>query len=437
MKFGTDGIRGIVNKDLDVFKCAMIARGIAINLLKSGKVKRVIIGRDTRSSGCAYAMAIASVLMDYGIDVVDVGIVSTPLISFAISRGDFDGGVMITASHNDISYNGIKVFNDVGEKISTIDERNIEKYQNMLGRKTATKGKLIFDDNIVKEYIQYLENKFYSDMSGLTIVIDSANGSNSHIAPIIYKSMHANVIPIACTGDGNNINNKCGSNHIETLQKEVLSHHADFGIAFDGDGDRLRIVLSNGDIMSGDDILLYFALYLKEHYMLNNLTVVGTIMSSMGLEDELTKNKIRLIRTDVGDKNVIQMLKEKSLSIGGESSGHICVYSHNPTCDALLNSLFFFKCLIENNVSQNNIFNVSKRYFSITKNISVDKKIRESFDKNSSLKNEIEKLKTQYPNTNIVVRPSGTEPVIRIYIESNSNENNKNIYEKLLNLLIK
>lgn len=437
MKFGTDGIRGIVNKDLDVFKCAMIARGIAINLLKTGKVKSVIIGRDTRSSGCAYAMAIAGVLMDYGIDVVDVGVVSTPLISFAISRGDFDGGIMITASHNDISYNGIKVFNDVGEKISVIDEKNIERYQNMLGRKTATKGKLIFNDNIVKEYIQYLQKKFYSDMSGLTIVIDSANGSNSNIAPIIYKSMNANVIPIACTGDGNNINKSCGSNHIETLQKEVLSHRADFGIAFDGDGDRLRIVLSNGDIMSGDDILLYFALYLKEHYMLNNLTVVGTIMSSMGLEDELKKNKIRLIRTDVGDKNVIQMLKEKSLSIGGESSGHICVYSHNPTCDALLNSLFFFKCLIENNVSQNNIFNVSKRYFSITKNISVDKKVREGFDKNSSLKNEIAKLKTQYPNTNIVVRPSGTEPVIRIYIESNSNENNKNIYEKLLNLLIK
>lgn len=436
MKFGTDGIRGVVNKDLNVEKCMQVGRGIAIHLLKRNVNKRVLIGRDTRTSGDAYSYAIASALMDYGIDVVDIGIVSTPMISYLVSKNDFGAGIMITASHNDYTYNGIKVFDVSGEKMSNENERDIEICQGKCGHKSFKKGRLIFDNSLVSDYIHYLLENFACDLCGKTIVIDSANGSNYSIAPFVYDKLGANVIKVACNNDGNSINKNCGANHIERLSKEVVCHNADFGIAFDGDGDRLRLVLHDGHVLSGDDILLYFALHLKEKHELNNLTVVGTIMSSMGLEEELNKCGIKLIRTDVGDKNVIQFIKENSLSIGGESSGHICIYKYNPTCDALLNSLFFFKCLNDNLISLKEILNISKKYPSITKNVNVNKKIRDDFDDNISLKNKIKSLENQYENANIVVRPSGTESVIRIYIESSSNDNNikicKNI-EKLLN----
>lgn len=437
MRFGTDGIRGLVNKDIDTRKCYDIGKGIGIDIIKKKLTKRVIIGRDTRLSGDAYSSAIESALLDYGIDAVDVGVVSTPMISYLVSKNDFGAGIMITASHNDYRYNGIKVFDKSGEKISRECERNIEKFQLGLGRKPIHKGKLIFDDSCINKYINYLYNNFLCDLSDLTIVIDCANGSNYLIAPLIYERFGANVIRVSCNNDGNLINKKCGANHIEHLIKEVVTHKANFGIAFDGDGDRLRIVLGNGNVLSGDDILLYFALYLKEKCELNNLMVVGTIMSSLGLEEELHNHNIKLLRTDVGDKNVIEIMKNNSLTIGGESSGHICILKYNPTCDALLNSLFFFKCLKENIITLDNIIGVANRYPSITHNIDVGKKTREAFDTNSSLKNEIENLSLLYPNANIVVRPSGTEPVIRIHIESPLQENNKNIYEKLLNFLVK
>lgn len=437
MRFGTDGIRGLVNKELDAEKCFLIGRGIAINLLKNGRKNRVLIGRDTRPSGESYAFAVASAIMDYGIDVVYSGVIGTPMVSFAVSKGEYGGGIMITASHNSSKYNGIKVFDDSGEKVSKIEEDYIEKCQYKVGRKSSYKGKLIYDNNIIDAYKKYLLSNFKCDMSGITIVVDCANGSNSFLAPIIYRELGANVIPIACDGDGKNINNNCGSNHIKKLQKEVLCHRANYGIAFDGDGDRLIIVLDDGRVLSGDELLLYFALNLKEKHSLNNLTVVGTIMSSLGLQEELSRNKIRLIRTDVGDKNVIQMLKINSLNLGGESSGHICQFMYNPTCDALLNSLFFLKCIEQNIVSISDVINVSNKYFSVTKNINVDKKIRDGFDKNISLNNLINNLKINYPNANIVVRPSGTEPVIRIFIESKSNIENTKILQKIVNFFEK
>lgn len=437
MLFGTDGVRGLVNKELTCELAYNIGKGLAINLIKNKKVKKVIIGKDTRLSGDTYMYAVASALCDYGINVDVVGIVPTPIISFLVSHYNYSGGVMITASHNDNNYNGIKVFSDFGEKVSKEVEFDIENNIKSNLHKTKHKGRIVHKFELVNSYIKYLINNFRSDLHDLKIIIDSANGSNYSIAPHVYKTLGANVIEVACKNAGNQINKNCGANHIENLLNEVLKHNADFGIAFDGDGDRLRIVLGDGTILSGDDILLYFALCLKNKNELHNKSVVGTIMTNKGVEDALNKNNISLIRTDVGDRNVIQEMRLKSISLGGESSGHICLYKHNTTCDALLNSLFFFQCYYENLIDFNNVMNSISKYPSITKNIEVDINFRRGFDSNEALKDEIKTLQTEFKNERIIVRPSGTEPVIRIYVEGLSDENNKKIVEKTINIIKK
>lgn len=435
MIFGTDGIRGEVNKDIDSLLAYNVGKGLAQSIINRGLNRRVVIGKDTREGSDTYMMSVASALLEYGIDVFVVGIVSTPMISFFVSRYDFGGGVMITASHNDFRYNGIKVFDEQGTKINKSIENEIEHYMLKKCRKTSIKGKLSYDTSLTQKYIDYIYQYLWCNLDGLSIVIDCANGSNSAIAPHIYKSFSANVIKFSCSQNGKMINKKCGANHIEKLVEEVIMHNADFGIAFDGDGDRLRIVLCDGRVLSGDDILLYIALYLKEKNNLKNLTVVGTIMSSLGLEKELSKHNIELIRTDVGDKNVIEVIKTKHLSLGGEPSGHICLYDYNPTCDALLNSIFFFKCLSENVIDLESVVGISEMYPSLLENIKVDTATRKKFDNNSNLKREIDIIKKEYSDARIVVRPSGTESVIRLFVESDSQDKNKNIIEKLRKLL--
>ena len=343
MIFGTDGVRGIVDRDLDYNLAYNVGKGLSIQLLNRNLQKKVIIGKDTRLSSDMLVSAISCGLSDYGIDVVIIGIVSTPMISFLVSRHDFGGGVMITASHNDYTYNGIKVFSENGDKLNSTLEIDVENNINLDVKKPLKKGNIIYNENYQKHYIDYLLNNFNIDLSDYTILLDCANGSNHKIAPAIFNSLNANVIKINCNNDGLNINNNCGANHIENLIKQVKKHDADFGFAFDGDGDRLRIVMRDGKVLSGDDILFLFAMCIKKERRLNNLTVVGTIMTNLGIEKSFLENNIRLIRTDVGDKNVISVLKENNLSLGGEPSGHICIYEHNPTCDALLNAIMFLK----------------------------------------------------------------------------------------------
>lgn len=437
MIFGTDGVRGVVDKELNAELAYNIGKGMAINLINKNNIRKVIIGKDTRLSGDTYLSAVASGLCDYGIDVVIVGIVPTPVISFLVSKLDFGGGVMITASHNDYTYNGIKVFSDCGEKINKQDEIDIESNIKSDFNKTKFKGKITYDESLVQKYIEYILTAFNCDFSNLTIAIDSANGSNYSLAPYIYEKLNANVIKVCCNNDGLNINKDCGANHIENLTQVVTSTNADFGMSFDGDGDRLRIVLSDGRVISGDDILLYLALYLKEKNRLSNLTVVGTIMTNMGVEDAFNVHGITMLRTDVGDKNVIQLMKEKNLSIGGESSGHICIYEHNPTCDALLNSIFFLKCYNENLINLEQLMLTINKYPSITQNINVDKEFRKDFDNNLSVKSAINILENNNKDCRFVVRPSGTEPVIRIYVEGKSEIKNKEMMEKVIEIIKK
>jgi len=422
MLFGTDGIRGLVNKEINCKIAYDIGKAVAIDIIKNKLYKKVLIGKDTRLSSDAYVSAVSSGLSDYGVNVTIVGVVSTPIVSFLVSRFDYSFGIMITASHNDYKYNGIKVFNQHGEKINKIKELELEKNIKSLKHKTIHKGLISINEQIVEHYINFILNTIQIDLSSMTIVIDCANGSNFKIAPYVYKKLMANVIPIFCENNGIKINYKCGANYIEKLVKEVKFHKADIGIAFDGDGDRLRIVLKNGQILSGEDILINMAHYLKLRNKLNNLMVAGTIMTNMGLEESLNNSGIKLIRSDVGDKNVIQLMKDNNLILGGEPSGHICILDYLPSCDALFNSLFLIKSCKEMNVSIENVSKNNNNFPSIMRNIDVDREYRKTFDNNIKLKNEINNMQTKNKDIRIVVRPSGTEPVIRIYVEGKSTD---------------
>ena len=252
---------------------------------------------------------------------------------------------------------------------------------------------------------------------------------------MVYKKLGANVIECACKNDGYNINNNCGANCIENVKREVLLHNADLGVSFDGDGDRLRIVLKNGKVISGDDILYLFAIYLKKQNNLKNLIVVGTIMSNMGLEQSLLLHDIHMLKSDVGDKNVVSLMQRSGASLGGESSGHICLTKHIPSCDALYNSLFFIKCCKYFNFEIYDVLQQISYYPNVTYNIRVNREYRKTFDSNHKIQKAISSLQQKYRDTKIIVRPSGTEPVIRVYVEGMDSNINKIIAESIKKLI--
>lgn len=436
MIFGTDGVRGIVDKDINCKLAYNVGRAFAIYLNKKKLNNYVVVGKDTRTSGDAISFSIISGLVDYGINVFYLDIVATPVISFLVSKLNVGGGVMITASHNNYKYNGIKLFSNIGEKLNKTSENEIENIIiNSKIKPSKQKGKVLFNKNLTNIYLDNLINVCKCDLSNLNIVIDSANGSNYILAPQIYKHLGANVIEVDCNNDGTKINKNCGANHIENVKKQVLEHKADFGISFDGDGDRLRVILNDGSELDGDDLLYVFAMLLKNKNKLNSLTVVGTVMTNLGLENTLLKNNIQLLRTDVGDKNVISLMKQNHLSLGGEPSGHICLYEHNCTCDALFNSLYLIKGIVDKSINIKELLLSLKKFNSVTKNVEVSYDFRKNFNNNILLQNQIKNLQHSNEDVRIVVRPSGTEPVIRIYVEGESEIKINKIIENILDFI--
>lgn len=438
MLFGTDGVRGIVDKDLNPRLAYNVGKGFAMYLTDNNLSGKVLIGCDTRTSSDTYMYSVACGLANYGFDVDIVGIIPTPGISYLVlNNKEYIGGVMITASHNDSTYNGIKIFNGYGEKTSREVEDKIENNMAKEACNCIYKGKIKYDEQILTSYIKNLITTFENRISKVKIVIDSANGANYAIAPYVYRTLGAEVVEINCNNDGVNINNNCGANHIEQLQQTVLRSKADIGIAFDGDGDRLRVVLSDGKVISGDDILLALALNYKKKNKLNNLLVAGTIMTNSGTENTLSNHGIKLMRSDVGDKNLVMLMKDNGIAIGGESSGHICIYNYIRSCDALYNSLEFVSCMLEDNDGLMKIINSNFVIPSATKNVVIGDELRKTFNTNINVDRDIANIKKRYPNSRIIVRPSGTESVIRIYVEGTDCIVNNEIIKKIEKILVK
>ncbi|PMQ01003.1 MAG: phosphoglucosamine mutase [Dictyoglomus sp. NZ13-RE01] len=443
--FGTDGIRGIANKDLTpefVLKLGRVLAGyLKEKQIEEGRNK-IIIGYDTRISKDLLGCAIKAGIMSVGIDVLDVGILSTPALSYLVKEiPEVICGIMISASHNPLKYNGIKVFNNDGFKLSDEIESEIEallENEDKFDRPIEDKlGRNYEYKEGVKKYEDYLKSIINMDLSNQKIMIDCAFGAVSDIAPRVFKALGAKVIPVNFEYDGTNINKNCGAVYPEKGYEIFRNTEADIGFTYDGDGDRVLVFSKDAGILDGDKILGILATYLKSKNSLKDDTVVGTIMSNLGLEEYLRSLNINLVRTKVGDRYILEEIRKNGFNVGGEPSGHIIIFDYLNTGDGLLTSLLLLKILKEEKWSLSDLSRKIPQYPQITENLPLERKL-----KNDEIEKieEIVKEVINEERLRYIVRQSGTENVLRITLEGDVPEERlkkylKNIRDKVYEIL--
>jgi len=417
--FGTDGIRGKVGEyPMTVDFTMRLASAIASTLTPNGG--QVAIGKDTRISGYMFESALESAFVAYGLKVILLGPLPSPAISHYVRESDTNFGVVISASHNSYEYNGIKLINQNGEKIDSLLEDTIEsKVSDDPITKTANMiGKAYRSADSRDKYKELLYKVFNADtnpLEGLKIVVDSSNGAAYKIAPQLLLELGAEVIPIACSPNGYNINKNCGSTHPETIKNTVQATNSDLGIALDGDADRILLIDEHGEALDGDQILFILTNANIDNPSFNS-KVVGTVMTNSGLDKSLKKKNIELLRSDVGDKNVYKMMQSTGSIIGGETSGHIINLEYLPTGDGLLTALIIIKEALNKKLA------ISE----LTKGLTLVKQHNINIDiENVALEN-IETFQAKaldlIEDGRVIIRQSGTEPLIRILIESDNEE---------------
>ena len=417
--FGTDGIRGRVGEyPMTVDFTMRLASAIASTLTPNGG--QVAIGKDTRISGYMFESALESAFVAYGLKVILLGPLPSPAISHYVRESDTNFGVVISASHNSYEYNGIKIINQNGEKIDSSLENIIEsKLSESPITKTANMiGKAYRSADSRDKYKELLFKVFSQDtqpLEGLKIVVDASNGAAYKIAPQLLLELGAEVIPIACSPNGYNINKNCGSTFPETIKNTVKATNSDLGIALDGDADRILIIDEQGEILDGDQILFILTIANIDNPSFNS-KVVGTVMTNSGLDKSLKKKNIELLRSDVGDKNVYKMMQSTGSIIGGETSGHIINLEYLPTGDGLLTALIIIK------ESLNKKFVISE----LTKGLTLVKQQNINLDIQNIETENIEafhaKASKLIDDGRVIIRKSGTEPLIRILIESDNED---------------
>jgi len=419
--FGTDGVRGLAGGKLNPINVMRLAIAAGIHLRKTSKYNKILVGKDTRRSGYMIENALVSGLTSVGFDVVQIGPMPTPAIAFITENMRCDAGIMITASHNPYYDNGIKFFGARGNKLDKSCEQKIEKiFDNMEEMESAfvTKkeiGRSVRIDDVIGRYIVHIKNSFPNKFSlyGKRIVVDCANGAAYKVAPTVLRELGAEVIVLSNQPDGYNINTNCGATHPEALVTKVIETRADIGIALDGDADRIVIVDEKGNIVDGDKLIGALAIHLKSEKKLANDKVVATVMSNQGLEDYLASHKIKLERSAVGDKHVLEVMKKVGSNFGGEQSGHVIFSDFAKTGDGLVSGLQAFAYMIETNKTASEAFNIFDLYPQKLVNINISHKIPINEIKGTKeLFAEIEAAGMRH-----LVRYSGTENLMRILLE--------------------
>ena len=431
--FGTDGIRGTVNTESLNSEIALKLGLAAGKIFTRGNHKhRVLIGKDTRISGYMLESALESGFTSSGMDVFLTGPIPTPAVAHLTQALRADLGVMITASHNTYEDNGFKLFGPDGYKLTDEKQTEINELMNrsdiMSLQDKNQIGAARRVDDALSRYIEFAKASFPNSMrlDHLKIVLDCANGAAYKVAPMIFWELGADVIVIGDKPNGRNINQDCGSTKTKALRKKVIDENADLGIAFDGDGDRLAIIDENGDQVNGDHLLAMIALLLKKKNLLKNDKVVSTIMANLSLENYLDSIDLKLIRANVGDRYVIEEMLNSGSNFGGEPSGHLIINDFSTTGDAIISSLQVLSLMIEENKSISNLTNlfplISQKHY---EHISDDKKDIS----NSHLENLSKEMKEKIGNEGrVIIRKSGTEPLIRVMIETN----NQNLSNEIL-----
>lgn len=424
--FGTDGARGVANSELTCELAMSIGKAAAMVLIDSddnGEKPTILIGKDTRLSSDMLEGALTAGLCSVGADVVHLGTVPTPAVAYLVRKYNASAGIMISASHNPHEFNGIKIFNSDGYKLPDALEEKIEAividhilpYPAPTGEKL---GRVTELPGAVDEYIDHIVKSVEGDLKGIKVAVDCSNGSASSTAEKLFTKLGADYRIINDKPNGININEKCGSTHMEGLINYVKSNNMDCGVAFDGDADRCLAVDENGNLVDGDFLIAICAKDMKERGVLNNDAVVGTVMTNMGFNRFCGENDIKFVSTSVGDRYVLENMLENDYNLGGEQSGHVIFLDYGTTGDGQLTGVQLLSIIKRSGKTLSELSQVMQRFPQVLINVKIATDKKDKYFTDKTIKAEIDKAKEQLRHRGrILVRPSGTEPLIRVMLE--------------------
>lgn len=434
--FGTDGVRGVANSELTPELAFKVGRFGGYVLTKDKERPKVLIGRDTRISGHMLEGALVAGLLSIGAEVMRLGVISTPGVAYLTKALGAEAGVMISASHNPVQDNGIKFFGPDGFKLSDEQENEIEALldlpEDQLPRPVGAElGQVNDYFEGGQKYLQFLKQTVEEDFTGIHVALDCANGATSSLATHLFADLDADISTMGTSPNGLNINDGVGSTHPEALAAFLKEKGADVGLAFDGDGDRLIAIDENGDIVDGDQIMYICAKHMKEQGRLKQQTVVSTVMSNLGFYKALEENDIASVQTAVGDRYVVEEMKKSGYILGGEQSGHIIFLDYNTTGDGLLTGLQLVNIMKSTKKPLSQLASEMKKFPQLLVNVKVTDKYHVT--DNPVIKEVIEQVEAEMNgNGRILVRPSGTEPLVRVMAEAPTEEQCKEYVDRIV-----
>ena len=442
--FGTDGVRGIANKELtgELAYALGASAGYVLGGRVRGRKPRFLIGKDTRISGDMLEQAISAGFLSVGCDVVHVGVLPTPAIAYLTRYTEATSGVVISASHNPFEYNGIKLFSGDGFKLPDALEDEIEKYVTKKDDRNgfvtgALLGKAeISEEDSRKAYVDFLFGNVKEDLSGLKIVVDCAHGAASKVARKLFDRLGVHAVFMGSRPDGTNINEGRGSTNPESMQKRVVREGADVGIAFDGDADRLICADENGCLIDGDKLMYVLGKSMKNLGELKNNLLTATVMSNLGFEEALKREGIVLLRADVGDRYVLEMMQTSDCVFGGEQSGHMIFLKEHTTGDGIFASIRFLEALVKSGEKASALSEGVTIYPQVLKNAKVKNENKYSFDKDEKISATISEMEKEMEGKGrILIRPSGTEPLVRVMLEGADDQGLERMADRLVRLI--
>ena len=431
--FGTDGIRRIANTELTPELVYKVAKAGAYVLSKhTDHAPTIFIGRDTRISGTLIESAMTAGFLSYGANVKMLGVMPTPAVAYLTKKFKADASVVISASHNTFEFNGVKYFSNKGMKIPDELEEEIGKINEL----TAVNDKIGTSEiatELLDEYVYFFRKIFEEDLERLNrddfvVAVDTANGATSVVADKVFTVLGIKHHILNDSPNGININDGCGSTHLEMLKQYVIDKKCSLGIAYDGDGDRCLAVDENGNEIDGDKI--------KSKGKLNKDTIVATVMSNLGLNKYAKQNELNFIQTKVGDRYVLEEMLKNGYNLGGEQSGHVICLDYNPTGDGILTSLMIIRAILEQGKKASEVASIMKAYPQVLINAKVSSDKKYDFDKDEEIKSAIEKLNKEFDgNGRVLIRASGTEPLVRVMIEGEDQDYIKQKAQTIANLI--
>ncbi len=441
--FGTDGVRGVASKELTIELATKLGQAGAYVLTKeTSHQATIIVGCDTRISGGMLANALMSGICSVGANAIYVGVMPTPAIAYLTRKHKVDAGVVISASHNPMEFNGIKFFNGEGYKLSDALEDEIEEMisdnmKNMDLPIGPGVGKVEYRFDLEREYVNFMKKCVPVDLSGMKIVIDCAEGASYQTSVQTLTELGADLVAIHTNPDGTNINANCGSTHMEELQARVVYEKADIGLAFDGDADRMLAVDENGKLVDGDEIMAICANYMKQKGTLKKDTVVVTVMSNLGFTLMGKEQNMHIEKTKVGDRYVLENMKENGYNLGGEQSGHVIFLDDNTTGDGLLSALHLLQVMVESEKPLSELAKVMEVLPQALVNAKVPNHKKESFMEYPEIASAIAELEKKFDGEGrVLIRPSGTEPLVRVMIEGKNQQEIDKDARELADLII-